>query len=132
MSRRILAFVFLAVLALGGIVVVNLRVGPDAPVSGQLAPYLERARDMARSSMGLAGLVPVRLVEARCSEDGRAAVLTFESGLASIRSYASIGFPPAEEWSAPGAVIGIVGASQPESDPTTLVSCDLVEIGPPG
>jgi hypothetical protein len=66
MSRRTLA-ILLAVVAIGGIAVVSVRVAPDALVSDQVTPYLEGARDMARSSLGLAGLFPARLVEARCS-----------------------------------------------------------------
>lgn len=131
MTRRILAVLLLAGVATGGIALVSVRVAPDAP-AGQLALYLELARDRARSSMGLAGLFPARLVEARCSEDGRAADLTFESGLASIRSYATIGFPAPEDWNAPGATTVIVGSSQPAIDATRSVSCDEVEIGPGG
>lgn len=97
MTHRIFAALLLAVVAIGGIALVSVRVAPNAPVSRQLTPYLESAPDRARSSMGLAGLFPARLVEARCSEDGRAADHTFESGLASIRSYAIIGFASPED-----------------------------------
>jgi hypothetical protein len=131
MSRRILAGVFLAVVAIGGFALASVRVAPDEP-AGQLAPYIEAARDRARSSMGLAGLFPARFVETRCSVDGRSADLTFESGLAAIRSYATIGFPSVEDWYEPGTVTVIVGSGQPAIDATRSVSCDEVEIGPPG
>lgn len=131
MSRRILS-VIVAVTALGGAALANAIGGPDAPISAQLAPYLEGARDRARSSLGVAGLFPVRFVEAGCAVDGRAADLTFESGLASIRSYATIGFPSLEDWYAPGATTVIVGSTHPEIDPARSVDCDLVEIGPRG
>lgn len=130
MRRRILALLPV-VIGLGAIASGNVRTAPDAPVSSQLTPYLEPAREMARSSMWLAGVFPIRFVEARCSEDGRAADLTFESALASIRSYATIGFPSPEDWYAPGATTVVVGSGQPVID-AARVSCDLVEIGPPG
>jgi hypothetical protein len=129
---RIAAVFLLAVVATGGIALVSVRVAPDVPVSGQLTPHLEAARDLARSSLGLAGPFPARLVEARCSEDGRAADLTFESGLASIRSFATIGFPSPDDWYMPGATTVIVGSGQPAMDVARSVACDLVEIGPPG
>jgi hypothetical protein len=131
MSRRILGVLFLAVVAIGALALASVRVAPDAP-AGQLAPYLEAARDRARSSTGLAGLFPARFVETRCSVDGRSADLTFESGLASVRSYATIGFLSPKDWNTPGATTVIVGSDQPAIDAARSVSCVEVYIGLPG
>ncbi|MFP5343707.1 MAG: hypothetical protein ACLGIJ_12440 [Candidatus Limnocylindria bacterium] len=129
MWRWILGF------AIGGFAVAllvwgNVRAGPDATVPPALGRWVEPAREAARREAGLAGLLPARLLGARCSMDGRIAVLTFESAVGSVASSATIGFPAPEEWTAPGATVTIIGIDS-DPGPLSVEGCARVPTGPP-
>jgi hypothetical protein len=113
--------------AIGFVVVViaiaTVRIEGDRPVPASLEPFLEPARALARDSLGVVGLPPARFVEARCTSDGLTAVLTFESLVGSVRSFATIRFPSPEERGYVGAAIGIVGSSILEVETNDAASC---------
>ena len=83
----------------------NLHVEADAIPPARLAPFVEYGRSRAEAELGLAGMVPFRLVEARCAPDG-VGVLLFESAR-SDKFYTVISAPPPSN--APDAVM-VVGA----------------------
>ncbi len=111
--RRVALAAMIAIgLALVGFTAI--RAAPDATVPSRLVRWVDPAREMARGKAGLADLLPFRFVEARCTADGRAAALVFESAVVSVRSYAVIGFPSDAEADSPGAAIVIVGLTEEE------------------
>src|SRR5437660_9452378 len=85
----------------------NLHVEPDAVPPARLASFVDPARSLSATSLGLAGVVPFRFVEARCAADG-SAVLVYESAR-SDRFYAVVSAPPPSE--APDRVSTIRGMS---------------------
>lgn len=109
----------------------NVKAGPDALVPPTLAPWVEPAREAARREAGLVGLLPARFVGARCSSDGRTAVLVFESAVGSVPSFATIGFPTPDDWYAPGATVAIIGLQVPDPEAMSIDSCARVPTGPP-
>jgi hypothetical protein len=130
MGRRIL-FVVVALAGLAVLGLANLRPGPDAPIPAALVTWIEPAREAARSSAGLAAFAPARFIEARCTADGRAAVLTFESAVGSFRAYATMGFPSAADWSLPGATVTIIGSSHADVSISAEPGwCDRVAVSP--
>jgi hypothetical protein len=96
-----------ALVVAGGIILgyANLHVEADAIPPARLAPFVEYGRSRAEAELGLAGMVPFRLVEASCAPDGMG-VLLFESARAD-RFYTVISAPPPSD--APDAVM-VVGA----------------------
>lgn len=129
MGRWILA------ITIGGLAVAlfawsNVRAGPDAAVPPALTPWVEPAREAARREAGLVGLLPARFVEARCTVDGRTAVLAFESAVGSVASFATIGFPAAEDWNAPGATVVIMGSDAPDLAGVTVEGCARIPTAP--
>lgn len=113
-----------------GLAWINAPPGPDAAVPPSLVGVLERAREAARREAGFLGLAPARFAAARCSSDGATAVLTFESAIASARSFAIVEFPTAKEWDEPGAVIAIRGDAAEPSAGGSVASCRNVPSGP--
>lgn len=102
--------VALAVVASG-----TIAAGPDATVPPALTAWVEPAREAARREAGLFGVLPTRFIDARCTLDGRTAVLAFESAGSRAPLFATIGFPSTEDLDAPGATVTIV-ASEPRWD----------------
>lgn len=109
----------------------SVRVASDAPVPPTLAPWVEPAREAARREAGLVGLLPARFVGARCAIDGRTAVMAFESVILSAPSFATIGFPAAEDWNAPGATVAIIGIDSPDLEAASVEACAGIVTGPP-
>ena len=89
--------------------VIDLRRPDDAPVPAGLEGWLSPARDAARSQAGLAALVPLRFVSARCSADGTYAALAFEPVIGPGRAYALLGIPSASQPPRPQFPISIIG-----------------------
>lgn len=129
MARPILA-IMIATLALAVFASSNLRTEAGASVPASLARWLEPARDAARREAGPVGLLPARLVEARCSADGRTAVLRFESAIGAASSFATIGFPPPEDWNMPGATVTIIGSKVREPEGISVDACTRIPTGP--
>ncbi len=123
-----------AAIGFGALVVIVLvagfvRAGPDAPVASPLVPWLDDAREVAQREAGLVGFLPTRFVEARCTSDGRTAILTFQSVLMSAHSVAVIGFPSPEDWDAPGATVVIGGYDESDQIEVSTEACARVPTG---
>jgi hypothetical protein len=128
MDRRWLAL-GAVVLGIAGIAALAVRVGPDASLPAGLAIWLEPAREVARREAGLLSLLPIRLVEARCQPDGRAAVLTFEPVIGQDRLLATMAFPEIGDWDKPGATVTIVTGGAPDLAATTTEACAAIPGG---
>ena len=68
--------------------------GPDAPMSTSLTPWVDLARIGVSTTLGPFRLGAPRLAASACSEDGRHALLTFESPITSEQSLVLAEFPP--------------------------------------
>jgi hypothetical protein len=111
--RSVALTVVVALIVVGviGLWVIDLRTPDDAPVPAGLERWLSPARDAARSQAGLAGLVPLRFVSARCSADGTYAALAFEPMVGPGRACALIGIASASQPPGPRFPTSIIGES---------------------
>jgi hypothetical protein len=95
--------------------------GPDVPTPPRLAEWVEFDRWIARTKLGPFDLGEPRLAAATCTQDGRQAVLTYESPITSERSTVIVeAGRGADEPSPPGDTVPQVTA------PTDPLWCDRV------
>ena len=80
------------VLLVTTLVVENVHAGPDIVTSPRLSLWVDIARVGVRTKLGPFDLAAPRLVDGRCSADGRRAVLTFASPITAARTLVLVEF----------------------------------------
>ena len=75
--------------------------GPDAPVPSGIGTWADTVRDVIDARLGPFRLGPPRLIAAACSQDGKRALLTFESPLTSEQTLVMATFDPTTETTGP-------------------------------
>jgi hypothetical protein len=129
-GRALIVALIVGSALLVGAVATAVLVPRDVSLPGDLAPYVDAARERARAAAGLPEPIPLRVTGARCSTDLASAVLAFETPFGH-RSYAIIGFGETPGPDDPGSPTAIVGQSEAEFEASSGAGTVWTEACPP-